>query len=107
MNGEECLQYATIEFLTEELKMDSKKIEDIGRFKVTRKDEANNDKIYLHFMDEKSCKYISKKAVICQNSNVNKFPFIPPKLFGMFSDLSRNTFKARKIYSSLKIKIQQ
>ena len=105
VNGEECLYLAALEFLTEELKMDTKEIEELGKFKVTRKDIANNDKIYLHFMDEKSCQYISKKAVMCQNSNINIFPYIPPQLFRRFSDLSRNTFIARQSDKRLKTRI--
>ena len=105
VKGEECLHHAAIEFLTEELKMDNTEIENLGKFKISLKDDVNNDKIYLHFSDESSCGYINTKAAICQNTNINTFPFIPPHLFKRFNDLSQNTFLARQEDKRLKAKI--
>ena len=85
--------------------MDSNEIEELGKFKATRKNDDNNDKVYLHFEDEKSCQYIAKKTIICQNKDINTFPYIPPQLFKRFSDLSKNTFLARQSDKRLKTKI--
>ena len=103
--SEQCLYYAAIEFMTEELKMENNEIQDLGEFHASRKDDPNNDKIYLHFKDDKGPKYIGKKAAICQNLNTNTFPYIPPQLFKRFSDLSRNTYFARQADKHLKTKI--
>ena len=85
--------------------MDDNEIESLGPFNVTRKDDDANDKIYLHFKNDTGPKYIHKKAVICQNTNINTFPYIPPQLYKRFSDLSRFTFIARQQDKRLKTRI--
>ena len=60
-SGEECLNLAVIEFLTDEMKMDMDKIKGLGEFKAKRKETDDNYKIYFTFKDESSCEYLYKK----------------------------------------------
>ena len=43
VSGEACLTFAAIEFLSDELKMDSAEIDSLGPFTVTRKDDDRNN----------------------------------------------------------------
>ena len=86
VRGEECLRYAVEEFIYEELKMDENEVNELGKFRVYRKDDDQNDRIYLNFDNETSCEYIMKKSIICRNKNIRVFPYIPPQIFGRFID---------------------
>ena len=46
-----------------------------------------------------------KKSIICRNKNIRVFPYIPPQMFGRFTDLSRHTYIARKEDQRLKTHI--
>ena len=70
-----------------------------------RKDSEENDKVYLKFSKEESSNYISRKAALVRNENINIFPYIPPQVFQRFSDLSRLSFNARQSDKRLKTKI--
>ena len=95
MNGMAALREAVKEFMRDELKLDEEEIDNLGAFEVYRKDTDENDKVYLKFNKEESSNYISRKAAIVRNEEINIFPFIPPQVFQRFSDLSRLSFNAR------------
>ena len=105
MNGMAALREAVKEFMKDELKLDDEEIENLGEFDVYRKDSEENDKVYLKFAREESSNYISRKAALVRNENINIFPYIPPQIFQRFSDLSRLTFIARQADKRLKKKI--
>ena len=86
--------------------MDEEEIKQLGGFKSYRKNDDENEKVYLNFTSEESCDYITRKAAICKNENIRIFPYIPPQLFKRFSDLSLLTFKARKGDERLKTMIK-
>ena len=91
-----ALREAVKEFMKDELKLDDDEIDNLGEFEVYRKDTEDNDKVYLKFTREESSNYISRKAALVRNENINIFPYIPPQIFQRFSDLSRLTFIARQ-----------
>ena len=68
----------------------------IKDFQVSRKESDENDKVYLIFKNEEMWDCISRKVQIFRNDCINVFPFIPQHIFKRYSDLSRNTFRARK-----------
>ena len=105
VRGEECIRYAVHEFLYDEMKMDEGEINELGRFKVHRKDDDLNDKIYLIFENKHSCEYLMRKSIVCKNANIKVFPYIPPQIFARFSDLSKLTYIARKEDTRLKTQI--
>ena len=105
LNGMAALREAVKEFMKDELKLDDDEIDNLGEFEVYRKDTEENDKVYLKFAGEESSNYISRKAALVRNENINVFPYIPPQIFQRFSDLSRLTFIARQADKRLKTKI--
>lgn len=105
MNGMAALREAVKEFMKDELKLDNEEIENLGAFEVYRKDSEENDKVYLKFSKEESSNYISRKAALVRNKNINIFPTIPPQVFQRFSNLSRLSFNARQSDKRLKTKI--
>ena len=105
MNGMAALREAVKEFMREELKLDEEEIDNLGDFEVYRKDTDENDKVYLKFNKEERSNYITRKAAIVRNEEINIFPFIPPQFFQRFSDLSRLSFNARQADKRLKTKI--
>ena len=105
LNGIAALREAVKEFLMDELKIDDEEIDNLGDYKVHRKDTEDNDKVYLKFQREEASNYITRKAALVKNENVNVFPYIPPQMYQRFSDLSRLTFNARHSDKRLKTKI--
>ena len=105
LNGIAALREAVKEFLMDELKMDDEEIDNLGEYEVHRKDTEDNDKVYLKFQTEEASNYITRKAALVKNENVNVFPYIPPQMYQRFSDLSRLTFNARHSDKRLKTKI--
>ena len=89
----------------DELKLDDEEIDNLGEYEVHRKDTEDNDKVYLKFQSEEASNYITRKAAMVKNENVNVFPYIPPQMYQRFSDLSRLTFIARNSDKRLKTKI--
>ena len=105
LNGMAALRESVKEFLMDELKMDDEEIDNLGDYEVFRKDVDDNDKVYLKFATEESSNYITRKAALVRNEDVNVFPYIPPQLYQRFADLSRHTFNARHSDKRIKTKI--
>ena len=105
VNGISALREAVKEFLLDELKLDDEEIDRLGEYEVHRKDSEDNDKVYIKFQNEEASNYITRKAAMVKNENVNIFPFIPPQMYQRFADLSRFTYYARHADKSLKTKI--
>ena len=105
LNGMAALRESVKEFLMDELKMDDEEIDNLGDYEVFRKDVDENDKVYLKFATEESSNYITRKAALVRNEDVNVFPYIPPQLYQRFADLSRHTFNARHSDKRIKTRI--
>ena len=105
LNGMAALRESVKEFLMDELKMDDEEIDNLGDYEVFRKDVDDNDKVYLKFATEESSNYITRKAALVRNEDINVFPYMPPQFYQRFADLSRHTFNARHSDKRIKTKI--
>merc|ERR1712240_87474 len=60
VRGEEALKLAVKEFLSLKLKMEEDEMAKLGEYKVHRKNDDENEKVYLNFNSEESCDYINR-----------------------------------------------